>query len=187
MRHSHSFSGYCHMWMWGLVLVQSSCWYPEPRKIPTVSPDNAVGKPALFLLTWDDEIPYCINQGEWGTSLATQWLRLCAVNTGGIPDWEIRTLHMAWPKDKKHIFKNQGDWSFSVIGHLKHYNISKLSHIPLQALISSCIKYKTWIRWLLKLFPLLAFMILMTLSPRSAMWLLIMAEGLYMSKKLKHW
>ena len=37
----------------------------------------------------------------------TQWLRLCAVNTGGmdsIPDWEIRTLHMAWPKDKKNVF-----------------------------------------------------------------------------------
>lgn len=44
-----------------------------------------------------------------------------------------------------------------------------------------------WIRWLLKLFLLLTFMILMTLLIRAAIWLLIMAEGLYTSKKLKCW
>ena len=45
--------------------------------------------------------------GKWKeTSLAVQWLRLCAPDRGGgsdsIPGWGTITPHASWPKKQKH-------------------------------------------------------------------------------------
>ena len=56
------------------------------------------------MMTKNWERSKCPSKVEWiGTSLAVQWLRLCASNargTGSIPGWGTKIPHAAWHGQK---------------------------------------------------------------------------------------